>query len=54
MKGKQGGHVKAPTVKAMSAGKPGGGSGPAGGQVHMGKTPSPIKGNPRKAGKGGK
>lgn len=44
MAGKQGGHVKAPVGKAIVGGKPGGGV-VGGGNVILGKTPSPKPGN---------
>lgn len=43
--GKQGSMVKPTPFKAQSGPKHGGGQGPSGGKVQMGKTPSPIKGN---------
>lgn len=43
--GKQGGHVKATVKPNHVSTKHGGGKGPAGGQVIMGKTPSPKPGN---------
>lgn len=44
-KGKQGSIVKPTPFKAQSGPKHGGGQGPSGGKVVLGKTPSPIGGN---------
>lgn len=43
--GKQGGHVKAPVAPNRTSTKHGGGKGPAGGMVQIGKTPAPKPGN---------
>lgn len=48
MSASQGGIVKPTKVPPRVSSKPGGGSGPAGGEVKMGKTPKPIAGNKQK------
>lgn len=48
MSASQGGIVKPVKYPPRTSGKPGGGSGPAGGSIATGKTPKPIAGNKQK------